>query len=102
MTKIYYSKNKLQNNVIVNLEKGIVNLNRAKLISSTLNIPEFSMKNELRDLNNYFDSSISEINHIIDWIKDTKEIYEKLEDEINSNMIQVNKLKIDERKMIVN
>ena len=43
MTKIYYSKNKLQNNVIVNLEKGIGNLNRAKLISSTLNIDRKSV-----------------------------------------------------------
>ncbi len=91
MTKIFVDYNKLNSNVLTNIDSALYNLKKSVYGEEILNIPyDFEYAKYLKDLYNNNLSNYNELKKIRDNIDKIVNMYKKIERE---NIISINSIK---------
>lgn len=85
MTKLKFDYQTIKSGVIPQLESTISSLNSASSIFSSMDIPNFGQAGSINEASDTVSQSISQINHIIDWLEESNKV---LDDVIDSYVTQ--------------
>ncbi len=102
MTKLSFNDQKIQNQVIQNIEKGITNLENANNITSNIFVPNtFYHTNGLVNCLNEVSSLTSSLKQIKNWLVKVKSDYNKVMNEIDENFSKLSSFDLEERKRMI-
>ncbi len=89
MTKIVYDSQKLVKGVIGNVNSTITNLNEAKRIVGSLDIPSLNSEGYIRGLSSTIDDIVASCNLCINDIQDSSK---RFNDTIDNNCTEISKV----------
>lgn len=102
MTKLYFDKNKLNNQITPYIKNGITKLNNATCIINRISIPsDFHYKTKTIISINNINTMTKELTKLNDWINSSQIEITQLMEEINNNINEVTITDIEERKNII-
>lgn len=102
MAKIYFDESSLNRLVNVGLDNSINNLRKAIEISSMLYIPyDFKYRSYLKTLDDNLKLNLNSINGIYNTIKNSSRTYSKINNDINSEIRDIENYSISLRQSAI-
>ncbi len=99
---IYFEESELNNLINGRLECAKNNLNRANRISNQLNIPnDFKYRIYLYNLKNSLNSDYSDVNNILNIIKNSSRSFNNIENDLNYSLSGIENYSINMRQSAI-